>query len=308
MGFVAYHTGSWQWIYWILAITNAVQFILYLFFSPETLYNRDIIYNPALDDSEKKGSTFVRQYFKFGRIDPTPMTFRELFAPVKLFLYPSVLLPAIAYAIVFQFCSVMGTVEIPQIFQPKFHFNSQQIGLNFLALIIGSVLGEQLGGWGSDKWMAYGLKRNGGVQRPEPEFRLWLSYFAYGCIICGLVVFTVQTDKLEHYNVSPIVGLAIASFGNQVITTVCTTYAVDSHQNHSGSVGVSINFIRSTWGFIGPLYFPDMFANLGLRGSGGLMVGIVVAAALIPTMFIQWKGKSLRQRKYNKEMEDASEH
>jgi hypothetical protein len=34
MGFVAYHTNGWQWIYWILAITNGVQFIFYFFLSP----------------------------------------------------------------------------------------------------------------------------------------------------------------------------------------------------------------------------------------------------------------------------------
>jgi len=116
-------------------------------------------------------------------------------------------------------------------------------------------------------------------------------------VICGLVVFTVQADKIHSYNVTPIVGLAIAAFGNQIITTVLVTYAVDCHHEHAASIGVFINLVRSTWGFIGPFWFPDMFSSLGLSGSGGLIAGIVAVFALLPTMFIQWKGRSLREKR-----------
>jgi hypothetical protein len=40
-----------------------------------------------------------------------------------------------------------------------------------------------------------------------------------------------------------------------------------------------------------------MFTSLGLSGSGGLMAGIVVIFALLPTMFIQCKGRAIRERK-----------
>ena len=61
--------------------------------------------------------------------------------------YPSVLVPAASYAMVFLFCSVLLTVEIPQLFAEKSHFDSEQIGLQFLGLVIGSVIGEQIGGY-----------------------------------------------------------------------------------------------------------------------------------------------------------------
>ncbi|KAI5306232.1 hypothetical protein KEM56_001744 [Ascosphaera pollenicola] len=309
MGFVAYHTGSWQWIYWILAITNAVQFVLYILLSPETLYNRGHTQTAAevREASGSKGSSFVKQYLTFGRKGPKPLSLDDFTSFIKFFAFPNILLPAISYAVVFNFANVMGTVEIPQIFTPRFHFNPQQIGLNFLALIIGSALGEVLGGIGSDSWMRWGYRRSGNTKHPEPEFRPWLSYLGYATVICGLVVFTVQTASIKSYNVSPIIGLFVSSFGNQIITTVCTTYAVDCHHNHSASVGVFINFIRSTWGFLGPLWFPDMFNNLGLRGAGGLMAGLVAAFSLLPTIFIQIKGKAIRERRYVKEMEDASQ-
>ena len=72
-------------------------------------------------------------------------------------------------------------------------------------------------------------------------------------MIIGLVVFCVQVDKIKSYDVTPIVGIAIAAFGTQIITTIMVTYAVDCHHEHAASIGVFINLVRSTWGFIGML-------------------------------------------------------
>jgi MFS family permease len=245
MGFVAYHTGTWTWIYWILAITNGVQFILYFFFSPETLYVR----NRAMPSASR--SPFRREYLSFGKIGPFPLTARTFFTPFKLFAYPNILIPTIAYSIVFNFTSVLLTVEIPQLFTPKFGFNAQQIGLQFIGMIIGSVIGEQVGGRGSDFWMRRKASKLGRSRRASPEHRIWVAYPGFLTVIIGLVVFCVQVDRIKTYDVTPIVGIAISAFGNQIITTVLVTYAVDCHHEHAASIGVFINLVRSTWGFIG---------------------------------------------------------
>jgi len=300
MGFVAYHTNGWQWIYWIFAITNGVQFILYFFFSPETLYVRNVVEAPSTK------SPFQRKYLNFGKIGPKPITFWDFITPITLFAYPSIVIPTVAYSVVFNFASVLATVEIPQIFTPKFGFNPQQIGLQFIGIIIGSVIGEQLGGRGSDLWMRRQKSRGDRSGLASPEYRLWISYAGFATVICGLVVFTVQADKIQSYNVTPIVGLAISAFGNQIITTVLVTYAVDCHHEHAASIGVFINLVRSTWGFIGPFWFPDMFSSLGLSGSGGLIAGIVAVFGLLPTIFIQWKGKSLREKRSDNSLKQMS--
>lgn len=141
------------------------------------------------------------------------------------------------------------TVEIPQL-TPKYGFNAQQIGLQFIGVIVGSVLGEQLGGRGSDFAMSR-LSRKSGSQTLQPEHRIWVSYPGFVTVIIGILVFRVQVQNLSHYNVTPIVGIGIAAFGNQIITTVIVTYAVDSHHEHAASIGVFVNLVRSTWSFIG---------------------------------------------------------
>jgi len=220
------------------------------------------------------------------------------------------MLAAIAYGMVFLFASVMNSIEIPQLLQHKFELNAEQLGLQFLGLIIGTLLGEQLGGIMSDLWMSWRTRRIGHL--PAPEFRLWLSYIGFLLSMAGMIIFLVCTEQAQSgkWTVVPIVGTGIAAFGNQVVTTVLTTYAVDIYPEDAGSVGVFINFVRSEWGFIGPFWyviliicvsirlmrhrFPAMFEEVGIAASAGVMVALITGVSLIPTSLLHWQGWRLR--------------
>ncbi|KAJ5091132.1 hypothetical protein NUU61_006002 [Penicillium alfredii] len=281
-GFVAQRVG-YRWIYWILAITNAVEFILYTFFGPETRY--------VGADIEARSSALKHEYMSFRRIDPTPFRVSEFIHPLTLFMNVPVLFAAAAYSMVFLFASVMNSVEVPQLLQQKFELNAQQLGLQFLGLIIGSLLGEQLGGFMSDLWMNTRARRIG--HKPAPEFRLWLSYIGFLLSIAGMIVFLVCTEQASvgKWTVTPVVGTGIAAFGNQVVTTVLTTYAVDTYPQDAGSVGVFINFVRSTWGFIGPFWFPAMFESVGIAASSGVITALIMGVSFIPTVILHWQGR-----------------
>ena len=205
----------------------------------------------------KTSNSFRRQYLTFGRIDPTPLTLHDFVHPLSYIASPNVFISAAAYSMIFLFGSIMTTFEIPQIFPEKFGLDTQQIGLQFIGIILGTVIGEQFGGLASDKWMWRREKKNvtsGGLP-PKPEFRLWLSYAGHVLTICGLVVFLVQTDRAsDEWNVTPVVGAAIAAAGNQIVTTVMITYAVDCHPQDAAAIGVFIAVVRQLWGFIGPFW------------------------------------------------------
>lgn len=209
-------------------------------------------------------------------------------------IHPSVAIPAAAYAMVFMFGNILATVEVPQLLQEKFELNTEQLGLQFLGLIIGSVLGEQVGGSLSDFWMNRRERRI--HQKPAPEFRLWLSYFGFILNIAGVIVFLVCTQESAqgHWNVSPIVGTGIGAAGNQVVTTVLVTYAVDCYPEEAASVGVFITFVRQIWGFLGPFWFTPMFESVGIAASSGICCALVVGVSVIPTILLQWKGDSWR--------------
>lgn len=247
LGFVVQRV-DYHWVYWILAIINAVQFILYIFFGPETRY-----IGRREDISPSTASTIRKEYLTFRRIDPEPLRLWDFIQPLTLFNRVTVVVPAIAYAMVFVFSAVLTTVEIPQLLQEKFALSTQGVGLQFLPIMIGSILGEQAGGPLSDFLMK---KRSVGGRHP-PQHRLWLSYIGYMLTITGLIVFLVQTQNATtgKWNVTPLIGLAITAFGNQLITTVLVTFAVDCNHDQAASVGVYITLVRQTWGFIGPFWY-----------------------------------------------------
>lgn len=87
---------------------------------------------------------------------------------------------------------------------------------------ISSVLGELLGGPISDLTMNRRARALG--HRPAPEYRLWSSYLGFLTAIIGQIVFLIQLNNIgKHYNVTPTLGVGIAAFGNQVVTTVLVT-------------------------------------------------------------------------------------
>ncbi|KAH1654116.1 hypothetical protein KXX16_002869 [Aspergillus fumigatus] len=195
---------------------------------------------------------------------------------------------------VFLFGSVLITVEVPQLLQLKFGLNAEQLGLQFLGVIIGSILGEQVGGSLSDFWMNHRARRI--QRRPEPEYRLWLTYPGVILTIVGVIVFLVCTQQAleSHWVVSPIVGTAIAAFGNQLVTTTVITYAVDNYPQDSGSVGVFITFVRQMWGFIGPFWFPDMFTNVGVAASSAVTSSLLFVLSFLFTVLLHVMGKKWR--------------
>jgi hypothetical protein len=157
---------------------------------------------------------------------------------------------------VFALGSVLTSLEIPQLYVEKFHLNAQQVGLQYISLIVGSVIGEQIGGAMSDRWMRAGQSKVGPSGRTvAPEYRLWLSYGGYLLTIVGVIVFLVQIDRAdETWNVTSDIGAGIAAVGNQVVTTVLITYAVDCYPGEAASIGVFVTFVRQMWGFIGPFW------------------------------------------------------
>lgn len=250
-GFVTFR-ANYRFIFWILAIINAVQFVLYFFFGPETLYLRSEDAPPAY--TNEKASGFVVKYLNFRRINPRKLTVHDYFEPLRMIARPCAVLPALAYSTVFLFGSILTTIEIPQLFEEKFDLNTEQIGLQFIGAIIGSLLGEQVGGALSDVWMR--RRKAKLAQQPPPEFRLWLSYLGYVLTVSGVAMFLVTTENAPtgKWTVVPVVGTAIAAAGNQVVTTVLVTYAVDCAAENAASVGVFVSLFRQIIGFLGPFW------------------------------------------------------
>lgn len=299
LGFL-FQRQSVSWVFWLYAIVNFCQFLGYFFLNAESLYYRPEDKTILPETYEKK-----QRLFSLNRINPTPLGIKDFFHPLIAGKYISIVIPAIAYALVFAYAGVAITVEMPQVMGEKFHLDPQQTGLQFIAIVIGSVIGEQLSGPASD-WLVHYVHRRrlakeanggeiyrtqtiGGTTNVDPIPRLYLAYVGFITAGVGLIVWGIESQvaKPGNWTVTPLVGTAIAAFGNQVVTTTLVTFAVDCHRTLAAEIGVFINFVRQVWGFIGPFYFADMFERLGFGGAGGLMAGIIIVVAGGITLFLQ---------------------
>lgn len=236
MGFVVKHIGS-QWVFWIFVIINFCQLLVYLVIGDETIYNAD---------KEPKSTGFL------GKIIPRQISshsfrVRDIVAPFSLVKYPRVVIATCAHAITFCYANISLIVEMPIATGEKFHFDAQQIGLQFIAILIGCVLGEQISGPMSD-WFLKRMHQARGHSCPAD--RLWLSYIAFITVFAGLLTWGFQLQHATTWNVTPCIGAAIASFGNQMQTTIITTFAVESKKERSSEVGVFVNACRQIYGFV----------------------------------------------------------
>ncbi|KAJ3747273.1 MFS multidrug transporter [Lentinula detonsa] len=301
MGPLVYHTGQWQWTFYFLAIINFAHFILYIFFCPETLFDRPDRSNgsptSSMVESVNTGKWYT-PYTSFRRHSTEPWIRLPLnvISPLRYLMKPTILLPSLAYAITFTYTNVLLTVQIPALLGQKYLLNTQQVGLQFIAPFLGALLGEPIAGYGSDKWMQYRVRKAGGTR--QPEWRLPFAIPGFLIAIVGLMIFGVQLQNTPAgvWNVTPDVGSGIALFGLQLVTTVCTTYAIESQPGHTGQAALMVAFIRQMYAFTGPFYFTLQFDSMGTVNACGLLSGLIAIGMCFILLCILF-GKSWRTGK-----------
>ncbi|KAF8509789.1 MFS multidrug transporter [Gautieria morchelliformis] len=265
---------GWRAAFYLLAAVQLAIFVAHVFLGPETLFlgrgETDEEVEPSLPQKRKRW----HQYVHFSIYDRTPLQTIEFIRPFFMFARPVVLLPAMAYAFVFAYAHVFVTVFVPQIFGQKFGLTPGQIGLQMFAQLIGGVLGELFAGRGSDAFVSWRAKRTGSR---VPEYRLTLAYPGFLISITGLIVWGVQLQNAtpKVWNITPDIGAAIAVFGQQIVGTVCCTYAIESYISETASVSAFLTFFVQSWNFLAPFYLGHAVTNLGTAKAVGLFSSIM---------------------------------
>lgn len=274
MGFVAGHQDA-KYIHVVFTCINFGQVVCYVFFGKESLYNHKDL---SRNETNRFKQLRFRAIFPENRI-----TLKDTFYPMVFFTNWRIFIPTFSYSMCFLHGNIALNIEIPEVMYIKFGLGPQALGLQFISFIVGAAIGE-VGGYMSDKLVAWGQKRGRG-----PSFRLWITYPGFATCIIGLVVFGVQIDAATSWNVTPLIGCALASFGLQIMTSPFIAYCIDMDHKQAGAIILFITVVRQTLAFIGPFYFPVMFAKLGFTVAYSVMAGIIAGLAFIPTLVLQIK-------------------
>ncbi|EIW83038.1 MFS multidrug transporter [Coniophora puteana RWD-64-598 SS2] len=306
-GYLVQYRG-WRASLILLAAIHLGLFIAHFFLGPETLFLNRVPPGEPYDEDEVAKRSGWRPFLSLHVYSKQPYRASEFFRPFAMFARPAVLLPTLAYTMAFSYTNVLMTIFVPQLFGEAFHLTPGQVSLQFIALLVGALLGEVVAGKGSDAFVNWRARKNAsalGTSDGEdptqpvwrPEDRLMLAPPGFILALVGLIVWGVQLQDatVGKWNITPDIGSAIAVFGQQLVTTVCVTYAIESYRSETADVSVFISLTRQTYAFIAPFYLSVAYTNMGDAKASGLFAALIGLGMLMVLACSVW-GPSWRER------------
>jgi len=286
-GFLVEAKG-WRWVFWIIAIFAGAFSILFFFVGRET-YHPTILARKTARLRKETGNPNLRSKLD-SDLPPKEVVIRSIVRPMKmLFFSPIVLLMAIYvainYGIMYLFFTTMTFV-----FEGQYHFSSGSVGLSYLGIGIGLMVGMGYVGRASDVY----IKRAQAKGAATPENRLELPLTVPGAVLLpiGVFIYGWTTDKHVHWIV-PIIGTAFVGLGNLTGMMTIQTYLVDAFTVHAASAIAANTVLRSVFGAFLPLAGLDMFDALGL-GWGNSLLGFIALAMIPVPVFFRLRGERIR--------------
>ncbi|EER44643.1 conserved hypothetical protein [Histoplasma capsulatum H143] len=258
LGGVITNSVGWRWLFWVLSIFDAILTISAIWLFPEC-YEQLLLHRKAIKLRKETG----RAYHTRWDIHSQPLTQKLKRSVLCLYLDNS----------------------IPPVVSAS--------GLHYIALVIGSTIGAQLGAALTDRLWAYLKKRAGG--ETAPEYRIPLMIPGSIVIPISLFWFGWTAETMQKWVVVDIAA-AVFNFGIIMSTHSQQQYVMEAYRGYMASATAASQFLRSIFAFVFPLFAPALFARLGY-GWGHSVLAFVFLGLGLPSPFILWKfGAKLRAK------------
>ncbi|KAF1809713.1 putative MFS multidrug transporter [Eremomyces bilateralis CBS 781.70] len=277
---------GWRWVFWVLAIAGGVSMVLSGIFLRES-YPPVLLAQKVQKMRKETGNEQLRSALDDGRA-PREVFMLSIIRPLRmLFLSPIVFIFSAYTAVIYGILYLLFTT-ISTTFENVYHFSQGSVGLAFLGIGVGSLIGLFFFGAASDLL----LKRlaKGGVLKPEYRIPPLIPGAAF--VPVGLFWYGWSIEKEIHW-IMPIVGTGFVGVGMIAVMMTVSTYLVDAFTTHAASATAANTVFRSLGGAFLPLAGPPMFKALGL-GWGSSLLGFVTLAMVPLTWFFFAYGERIR--------------
>ncbi|KAF1365414.1 major facilitator superfamily transporter [Lizonia empirigonia] len=181
--------------------------------------------------------------------------FHRLWHTLRVFTFPAVWYAGLQWGLQNICLTFYLTVQEDWWYNEPWNYTETEVGNMNLPTLIGSLIGCAYGGYGSDKFMQWMIKRNKGVM--EAEFRLHLMVLCTLIFPTGMWLFGIGSARGWAWPV-PYVGLGFIGFGYGCAGDLSLSYLADSFPDMvlEGMVGVAVinntiamlfTFVASYW-------------------------------------------------------------
>ena len=221
---------------------------------------------------------------------------------MKMLLFSPIVLSLSLYiALVYGYLYLLFTTLTP-VFEQKYHFSPSSVGLTYLGIGVGALLGVTVFGVMSDKLLTYLVRRdiaNGGNGEMKPEYRLPPLIPGSLTIPAGLFIYgwTAQFPDRVHW-IAPIIGTSLVGFGMLATFMPIQMYLVDAFGVYAASAVAANTILRSAVGAVLPLAGGDMYKALGL-GWGNTLLGCIALCGPVISWALWRFGEGMRRREVN---------
>ena len=224
---------------------------------------------------------------------------------MKLLVFSPIVLALSTYmAVVYGYLYLLFTT-ITEVYEGQYHFSQGTVGLTYLGIGVGSVLGVITFGIASDKI----LKAKSKTGEMKAEYRLppmipgsflvpigcgFISQLRQMSLTDVPIVFVYGWTADKHvFWLVPILGTGVVGLGLLATFMPIQTYLVDAFTIYAASALAANTVLRSLVGAVLPLAGQKMYATLGLGWGNSLLAFIALAMCPIPVIFYRY-GEKIR--------------
>lgn len=290
-GFAVMNEG-FRWSFWIILWMSSPVWLFMFFFMPETSAS-----NILLRRAQRlRKLTGDNKYKAQSEIDKGTKSFKhvaleQLLKPMEICIKdPAVLFTNIytsaIYAIYYSFFEVF-----PLVYIGIYDFNLGELGLPFLTVIIGCVIGMAIYFAFLYYYLEPDIKAHG---LRAQEHRLVPALFAVTLLPAGLFWFGWTSEKSIHWIV-PTIGLTLFPIGAFILFQCIFIYLPLTYPMYAASLFAANDFCRSAMAAGAILYAHPLFTNLGI-GKGVSVLAGLLCGGVVGVWVLYFTGAKLRAR------------
>ncbi|KAE8151006.1 major facilitator superfamily domain-containing protein [Aspergillus avenaceus] len=280
-GYMALGAG-WRWTFWLATITIGCCTVLSFVLLRET-------YAPVLLKKKAWRLGIAKELINS---ETTGQALRKAFTrSIKLvFQTPIVAILTVYNGISYAYFYFLITT-FPSLYGELYGFNTGEIGLTYLGISAGFLVGQLTIGPFTD-WY---IKRQKTVHgKAQPEDRLPPMVLGHIALAVGMFWYGWSAQVRTHWIV-PILGSVVVSLGIIVNAIVVVAYLVDTFTVYAASAVAINNLFKATFGAFLPMTGPSMYGRLGY-GWGNTTLGLIVLVLTPTTLLVMKYGEKIRHR------------